>query len=88
MEPVKAPLKINYAIYSKAETVEERFSWSYKIDPDNEKGPMLKIKGPSQGWFVVFEGSREALHFGDEKPNFDVGDEIKITFEKVNNAKP
>lgn len=38
-------------------------------------------------WWVHFEGSRESLCFGDHQP-FGVGDNIKITFEKVPNAQP
>jgi len=34
-------------------------------------------------WWVHFEGSRESMCFGATKP-WDQGDEIKITFEKVN----
>lgn len=37
----------------------------------------------SLGWFVHFEGSWESLYFGDVKPNFDKGDAVKITFERL-----
>lgn len=33
-------------------------------------------------WFVHFDGSREAIGFGSE-PHYNVGDRVKITFEKV-----
>lgn len=33
-------------------------------------------------WWVQFEGSWEALRFGEDRP-FDQGDMVKITFEKV-----
>jgi hypothetical protein len=36
----------------------------------------------SPHWWAQFEGSWEALRFGEEKP-FVPGDMVKITFEKV-----
>ena len=33
-------------------------------------------------WFVHFEGSREALSFGPDKPEWEVGDRVHITFMK------
>jgi len=35
----------------------------------------------SGGYWVHFEGSRESLHFDDNR--YSVGDRVKITFEKV-----
>lgn len=40
------------------------------------------------GWFVHFDGSRESLNFGIERPPWDIDDVIHITFEKVSNALP
>ena len=37
----------------------------------------------SLGWYASFEGSHEALYVGNEKPAWDTGDKVKITFEKV-----
>lgn len=37
-----------------------------------------------RGYFMLLEGSYEALHIGFEKPAFHVGDRVKITMEKVN----
>jgi hypothetical protein len=34
------------------------------------------------GWFVHFEGSWESINFGIEHPQFEVGDHIKITFDR------
>lgn len=36
----------------------------------------------SLGWFVQFAGSSESIKLWDTKPDWEVGDEIKITFEK------
>lgn len=40
------------------------------------------------GWFVQFEGSWESLSLGKEKPGWATGDKIKITMEKIYDAKP
>lgn len=37
----------------------------------------------SRGWFVQFAGSYESLFFGQEKPNLEEGDKVKISFEKI-----
>lgn len=38
------------------------------------------------GWWVHFTGSRESIYFpGNEKP-YELGEAVKITFEKVNYA--
>lgn len=71
-----------YVIYTKVKSVEESFEVFYSIDPDNQTGPMLRERGKSTGWWVHFEGSRELICFGPDKPNFVVGDEVKISFEK------
>lgn len=36
----------------------------------------------SPDWWVHFEGSREALSFGFDKPEWEVGDKVHITFMK------
>ncbi len=35
----------------------------------------------SRGWFVHLSGSYEAIHVGDEKPAFEVGQPVTITLE-------
>ena len=37
------------------------------------------------GYFVHFDGSHESIYLGDEA-TLVVGDKVKITFEKVDNA--
>lgn len=39
------------------------------------------ISKAGKGWWVQFEGSRESLWFDDPQP-FEVGDKVKITFQK------
>lgn len=40
------------------------------------------------GYFVHFEGSRESLNFGIEPPQWSEGDDIKITFERIDPCPP
>jgi len=47
-------------------------------------GQDAKFIGENKGYFLLLEGSYEALHIGFEMPAFRVGDRIKITMEKVN----
>jgi len=35
------------------------------------------------GWFVNFENSHESLFFGYDRPDFAIGEPIKITFERL-----
>lgn len=82
MEPAETPLrklKINYAVYARCVRLEEKFVKAY-VDGVGEEARFID---QSCGWFASFEGSYEALHFGDTKPTFDVGNLVKITFEKI-----
>jgi hypothetical protein len=47
-------------------------------------GEDAKFEVADKGYFMLLEGSYEALHIGFEEPDFKVGDRIKITMEKVN----
>lgn len=49
---------------------------------------VLEIKQMVDVWFVHFEGSRESLNLGSEKPAWNVGDTVKITFKRTSHAKP
>lgn len=49
----------------------------------NGTGNSAVFESVSRGWFVAFQGSYEALFFGEERPEFQPGDRIKITFEKI-----
>lgn len=41
-----------------------------------------KLENIHGTWYANFLGSRESLAFGEDKP-FDLGDQVKISFEKV-----
>lgn len=50
---------------------------------------VIEVKIVGDHWLIHFDGSRESLALAhkDEPKPFEEGDEVKITFEKVNNAK-
>lgn len=37
----------------------------------------------SKGWYMAMEDSYEALYLGEEKPNWNPGDKVKITLERL-----
>lgn len=41
----------------------------------------IKWMNNPDGWFVHFEGSRESLNFGIERPLWSEGQVVKITFQ-------
>ncbi len=76
IEPVKVNLRLNYTVMTEVVNVEEVF----KREHISGVGPNEVAKQVSQGWFVTFSGSRESLYFGDLRPDFQIGDKVKITF--------
>lgn len=40
-------------------------------------------KAPIAGWYMLLEGSWEKLYVGMDKPDFAVGDRVKLTIEKM-----
>lgn len=78
MEPVKTKITLLWRVYTTVVGIKEMNQVvEWKEDA---------VIGRSLGWFVHFEGSRESIHFGFEKPDIEVGDKFKITFEKVQDA--
>ena len=47
-------------------------------------GETAQFGADDMGYFVLLEGSHEAIHVGFEKPEFRIGDRIKVTMETVN----
>ena len=45
-------------------------------------GPEAVFRSVSRGWFLLLEGSYEALHVGFDKPELEPGDEIEIVIRK------
>lgn len=69
---------IKYYIVARVTKVEEVFNKTYV----SGVGERAVFQEESKGWFVHFGGSHEKMNFGAEKPDFNVGDSVKITFEK------
>ena len=80
MESTQSPVGIVYIINARIFAVSEKFREVNHRKDENGKHAFDHV---SKGWFIQFEGSNEALRFGDTKPDWIEGDEVKITFEKV-----
>lgn len=62
----------------RVESVIEHFTDRYQ----SGSGPTYKAVKVSLGWFILLEGSHEALYLGREKPDFAAGDRVSITIRK------
>lgn len=56
----------------------ERFNWRKNMT-DNT----VTHDQRSRGWFIALDGSHERIFIGQDKPNIQKGDTIKITMEKI-----
>lgn len=79
MESAETPVKVRYAITTTVVRVYERTKEVYL----GGIGKEAVFREESLGWFVHLFGSDESIFLGTEKPDFEAGDKIKITFEKV-----
>lgn len=81
MEPIEA--SVGYKLYTKVERVTEHVvkQWISGI------GSEATFQSTSLGWFVTFEGSRESLFLGLEKPSLAKGDEVEIIIRKKAHAE-
>lgn len=82
--PHSPDFRTRYVINTKVVKVEEKFDTIHV----SGFGANVVQRQESKGWFVYLQGSYEALHLGYEKPAFAHGDAVRITFEKMDNAKP
>lgn len=55
----------------------ERFNWH-----KHEDGAVTHDQR-SRGWFIALDGSHERIFIGQDKPDIQKGDTIKITMEKI-----
>lgn len=71
-------LPIHYITFSHVLDIRERHNevWQSGVGKD------AKFKSQSLGYFVLLEGSYEAIHLGAEPPELKIGDRVKITIEK------
>lgn len=74
---------IVYVLLSTVTDVREHFKTVHLEGTGKE----AKFTNNSLGWYVLFEGSGECLYFGETKPELDAGDKVKITFERIKDAK-
>lgn len=77
MESVKEP-ELVYKVRTKVIELNEVFRKDYV----SGHGPDAIFESVSRGWFVLLEGSYEALHLGFEKPNLAPGDEVEIIIRR------
>ena len=71
-------MRFQYTTHTRVAKIEERFRTVYLsgIGADAEMGRK------STGWWIVSEGpSPMAMLVGDERPIFDVGSVMRVTFE-------
>ena len=68
-----------YVTYTRVEKLEQKFESKYV----SGVGKDTVLASIDLGWFVLYEGSHEFLFIGPTKPEFEVGDRIKLTQEKV-----
>jgi hypothetical protein len=65
------------------------YSYANKVEQKKQKlwvsgtGSDAVFKEVLCGWFLHLDGSHEAICIGDSNHNFNPGDKIKITLEKV-----
>ena len=67
------------AFYSKVVSIESHIKEVYV----HGVGEGARFRHDNLGYFMLLEGSYEALHIGFDAPTFRVGDRVKITIEKV-----
>jgi len=71
--------KINYVVLATVKAVHE----GTEVIGVGYSGGKVSFARKSSGWFVNFEHSHEALYLGEEKPELNPGDKVKITFERL-----
>lgn len=82
MEPLDDTLTA-YVLHSTVVEVREHFKTTHV----EGTGKDATFSNHSLGWYVLFEGSGECLYFGESRPELNEGDKVKITFERIGNAK-
>jgi hypothetical protein len=79
-------MPIHYVIRTYVENVSEQFRvLEIRKDPENTTNSLVKRE--PLGWFIRLRGSQEQLHVGWEKPDLQIGDEVKITIERNNSGR-
>lgn len=84
MESVEAKVIERFVIETKVKRLENVERQIRSFIKDNN----TITERENMGWYVQFEGSWESLSLGMEKPAWTPGDKIKITMERILDAKP
>ena len=67
------------AFYSKVVSIEKHIKDVYV----EGLGDQAKFRQENKGYFMLLEGSYEAIHIGFDAPTFKVNDRVKIIIEGV-----
>lgn len=78
-EIAQKPVTTAYVIRTKVNEVNEVFRQEHV----SGSGNAAIFRSVSRGWFLLLEGSYEALHVGFEKPVFEAGDEVEIIVRRA-----
>ena len=70
---------MKYIFRDTVSVVEERFA-SHFVKGHGDQALFHK---DSIGWYVTLADSHLSIHVGNEQPKFVVGDEIRLTMEKM-----
>lgn len=81
MESAQAPIvQDRISFISTVKAIEERHTSKYVSGVGKE----AVFQEVSLGWYVWLEGSFESIHVGMSKPNWKIGDKIRVVMEKMN----
>jgi hypothetical protein len=75
---------MRYILNTSIIDVKEQFKQSHI----RGSGKDAEFEQVSLGWFILIDGVCTWLFLSHEEPEFKPGDEVRITIEKVNDAKP
>lgn len=81
MEPIRD--KVAYTIYT---SVDKVFQHKHRIYRGGLGKDAVYEEVPA-GWYIHLAGSREALFLGMMQPELEQFDQVKITIERIDNAK-
>ena len=76
---MKGSIMTKVILKTKIVKIEEKFeNFNWHKDAEGRTANSSR----SLGWFIQFEGSAESIKLFDEKPEWNVGDAVRISFER------
>lgn len=75
--------RVRYTVQAKIVYIEEHFRPRYIAGI----GKDATFDQESLGWFILLDGSHEAIQVGRDKPDWKKGETVRISFERVPDAK-